>query len=78
MTDRKMELYERYFARKLDDYLARNPAENPGIAQTRISAASAVYLADRQVAQHPAVALDTLDRALGILYIDFSGDTEIL
>jgi len=70
MTDRKMELYERYFARKL-----RNPAENPGIAQTRISAASAVYLADRQVAQHPAVALD---RALGILYIDFSGDTEIL
>lgn len=71
MTDRKMELYERYFARKLDDYLARNPAENPG----RISAASAVYLADRQVAQHPAVALD---RALGILYIDFSGDTEIL
>ena len=70
MTDRKMELYERYFARKLDDYLARNPAENPGI-----SAASAVYLADRQVAQHPAVALD---RALGILYIDFSGDTEIL
>ena len=75
MTDRKMELYERYFARKLDDYLARNPAENPGIAQTRISAASAVYLADRQVAQHPAVALD---RALGILHIDFSGDTEIL
>lgn len=53
MTDRKMELYERYFARKLDDYLARNPAEHPGIAQTRILAVSAVYLADRQVVQHP-------------------------
>lgn len=75
MTDRKMELYERYFARKLDDYLVRNPAENPGITQTRISAASAVYLADRQIAQHSAVALD---RALGILYFDFSGDIEIL
>lgn len=76
MTDRKRELYERYFARKLNDYLARNPAENPGIAQTRISAATAVYLTVRQVAQQPpAVALD---RALGILYTDFTGDTEIL
>ncbi|WP_417173477.1 hypothetical protein [Alistipes finegoldii] len=75
MTDRKRELYERYFARKLNDYLARNPAENPGIAQTRISAATAVYLAVRQAAKPPAVALD---RALEILYTDFTGDTEIL
>lgn len=75
MTDRKRELYERYFARKLNDYLARNPAENPGVTQTRISAATAVYLTIRQTAQPPAVALD---RALGILYTDFTGDTEIL
>lgn len=75
MTDRKRKLYERYFARKLNDYLARNPVENPGIVQTRISAATAVYLAVRQAAQPPAVALD---RALGILFADFTGDTEIL
>lgn len=76
MTDRKRKLYERYFARKLNDYLARNPAENhPGIAQTRISAATAVYLAVLQAAKPPAVALD---RVLEILYTDFTGDTEIL
>ena len=75
MTDTRKEHYERYFARKLDEYLRRNPADDPGVAQTRISAAASVYLADRNDGQPPAVALD---RALNVLYIDFTGNTEII
>lgn len=75
MTNRQKEHYERYFARKLDEYLRRNPADDPGVAQTRISAATAVYLADRSDGQPPAVALD---RALNVLYIDFMGNTRII
>lgn len=75
MTNRQKEYYERYFARKLDEYLRRNPADDPGVAQTRISAAAAVYLAARSDGQPPAVALD---RALCILYTDFKGDTGII
>lgn len=75
MTDRKRELYERYFARKLNDHLARNPADETVVAQTRISAATSIYLAAQQDDQPPAVALD---RALAILYIDFTSETDIL
>ena len=75
MTNTKREYYERYFARKLDEYLRRNPADDPGVAQTRISAATSVYLADRSDGQPPAVALD---RALTVLYIDLTGNIQII